>query len=66
MADNINAMKRKQQPVMKEAIDQLILALRGLKEQDQGSYEQLLQRLREDLLAASGAAHPPAPEPHDT
>ena len=43
MADKINATKSKQQPVMKEAIDQLILALRGLKEQDQGSYELLLQ-----------------------
>ena len=51
MADEIKAHKRKHQPVTEEAIDQLIIALRGLKEQDQVFYEQVLQRLRKDLLA---------------
>ena len=66
MANDIEAHKRKHQPVTKEAIDQLIIAIRGLKEQDQASYEQVLQRLRKDLLAGDTAALPPTSEPHGT
>jgi len=64
MAHDIQAHKRKHQPETKEAIDQLIIALRGLKEQDQVFYEQVLQRLRKDLLAGGAAALPPTSEHH--
>ena len=33
---------------------------------DQASYEQVLQRLRKDLLAGDTAALPPTSEPHGT
>jgi len=66
MADDIQAHKRKHQPETKEAIDQLIIALRGLKEQDQVFYEQVFQRLRKDLLAGGAAALPPTSEHHGT
>jgi hypothetical protein len=64
MAHDIQAHKRRRQPDTKEAIDQLITALRGLKEQDQVFYDQVLQRLRQDLLPGGAAALPPTSE-HD-
>jgi hypothetical protein len=58
MAEEIEAHKRKHQPETKAAIDQLIIALRRLKEQDHVFYEQVLQRLSKDLQARGAAALP--------
>lgn len=45
MADEIKARKSKNQPVTNESIDQLLIELRGLREQNQEFYKQVLQRL---------------------
>jgi hypothetical protein len=66
MADEIEAHKRKDQPVTMDAIDQIIIALRGLKEQNQEFYEEVLQRLRKGLPPSSAPALPPTPEPDGT
>jgi hypothetical protein len=66
MAREIEAHKRKHQPETKQAMDQLIIALRGLKAQNQVFYEQVLQRLRKDLLAGGAAALPPTSGHHGT
>jgi len=64
MARDIQAQKRKHKPETAEAIDQLIIALRGLKEKDQAFYEQVLERLRKDLQAGGAAALRPTSEHH--
>ena len=45
MADDIKARKCKSQPVTKETIDQLVIELRGLREENRMFYNLVLQRL---------------------
>jgi hypothetical protein len=46
LADEIDAFKSAHQPVVKGTIDQLVTALRRLKEQDRAAYERVAERLR--------------------
>ena len=45
MADDIEALKSKNQPATKETIDQLVIQLRALRDDNKTFYDQVLQRL---------------------
>jgi hypothetical protein len=66
MADQIEAHKRKDQPVTTEAFDQFLIAIRDLKEQNQAFYEQLLQFLHKSLPPSSAPALPHGTNPDGT